>query len=193
MLSSSPTNGKYGNDKNKKKIDKKGVAITLIIVIGIVGSSFIVWFLPQRNLQSNNDTNGNNAMIFSNPNDTLVAVTNQYMLLKGELDNQTDDGSNIPSRSNTSSSSFSPDLSQLNSSIDASIQQNNGLIQSLLHGNPSGPLIPSYVKMINTLKNFSFYLDDLKNRVSSDTAAATSFSKNLSKDIMALKKKWSIS
>ena len=79
------SNEKYNNNKNKKKIDKKGAVITLCIVIGIVGASFIVWFLPQGNLQ-NSSTGGNN-MIFSNPNDTLISVNNQYMVLKDEVNN----------------------------------------------------------------------------------------------------------
>jgi hypothetical protein len=189
-LSSSSSNGNFNsNDKSKKKIDKKGVVITLIIVIGIVGASFIVW-LPQGINQNNGNNNGNNEMIFSNPNDTLVAVGNQFMLLKNELNNQTNSGNNIFSGSNISSSSFS----QLKSSIDASIRQNNGLMQSLLHGNPSGALVPNYVNMMNKLKNFSFYLDDLKNMISSAPAltASTTSSKNLTKDLILLQNKWSI-
>ncbi|MGN6707789.1 MAG: hypothetical protein ACTHKF_00380 [Candidatus Nitrosocosmicus sp.] len=190
-MSSSSSNGNFNsNDKSKKKIDKKGVVITLIIVVGIVGASFIVWFLPQGINQNNGNNNGNNEMIFSNPNDTLVAVSNQFMLLKNELNNQTNSGNNIFSRSNISSSS----LSQLKSSIDASIKQNNGLMQSLLHGNPSGALVPNYVNMMNKLKNFSFYLDDLKNMISSAPAltASTTSSKNLTKDLILLQNKWSI-
>lgn len=190
-MSSSSSNGNFNsNDKSKKKIDKKGVVITLIIVVGIVGASFIVWFLPQGINQNNGNNNGNNEMIFSNPNDTLVAVSNQFMLLKNELNNQTNSGNNIFSGSNISSSSSS----QLKSSIDASIRQNNGLMQSLLHGNPSGALVPSYVYMMNKLKNFSFYLDDLKNMISFAPAstASTTSSKNLTKDLILLQNKWSI-
>ena len=42
----------------------------------------MVWFLPQGN------NNNNNAMLFSNPNDTLAAVNSQFVLLKTELNNQ---------------------------------------------------------------------------------------------------------
>lgn len=189
-MSSSRPNGKYGgNDKSKRKIDKKGVIITLIIVVGIIGASFIVWLLPSGNNQHNGNNNDNNVMVFSNPNDTLVAVNNQYILLKNELINQIRGGSsNIASASNTSSYN----LSHLKNSIDASISQNNGLMQSLLNGNPSGSLIPTYVKMMSTLKNFSFYLDDLKNMTSNASLATASSSKNLTKDLISLQTKWSI-
>ena len=171
------SNEKHNNNKNKKKIDKKGVVITLFIVIGIVGASFIVWFLPQGNLQ-NSSTGGNN-MIFSNPNDTLISVNNQYMVLKDEVNNLL---SGI-SRSNQAN------LTQAKDSIDVSIKQNNELMQTLLHGNPAGSQVASYVKSMNILKNFSFYLDDVKNITSSPSSSTT----NLTKNLMDSKKKWFIS
>ena len=171
------SNEKHINDKNKKKIDKKGVIITLFIVIGIVGASFIVWFLPQGNLQ-NSSTSGNN-MIFSNPNDTLISVNNQYMVLKDEVNNLLS-GLAIPHQAN---------LTQTKNSIDVSIKQNNELMQTLLHGNPSGSQVASYVKSMNILKNFSFYLDDVKNITSSSSSSTT----NLTKNLMDSKKKWFIS
>jgi hypothetical protein len=33
--------------KNKKKITKKGILLTALIVAGIVGASFIVYLIPQ--------------------------------------------------------------------------------------------------------------------------------------------------
>ncbi len=101
------SNEKYGKDKNKKKSDKKGILITICIVVGIIGASFIVWFLPQGSNQNSN--NGNNMMIFSNPNDTLISVNNQYTLLKNELNNQLKNFS-ISNQSN---------LIQIKNSIDA--------------------------------------------------------------------------
>jgi hypothetical protein len=61
------------------------------------------------------------------------------------------------------------------------------LMQTLLHGNPHGSMVSSYVKSMNNLKNFSFFLDDIKN--------LTSFtpSSSFTKDLTLLKKKWSIS
>jgi hypothetical protein len=173
------SNEKHNNNKNKnkKKIDKKGAVITLFIVIGIVGASFIVWFLPQGKLQ-NSSTGGNN-MIFSNPNDTLISVNNQYMVLKDAVNNIL---SGI-SKSNQAN------LTQVKNSIDISIKQNNELMQTLLHGNPSGSLVASYVKSMNILKNFSFYLDDVKNITSSPSSLTT----NLTKNLMDSKKKWFIS
>jgi hypothetical protein len=170
------SNEKHNNNKNKKKIDKKGAVITLFIVIGIVGASFIVWFLPQGNLQ-NSSTSGNN-MIFSNPNDTLISVNNQYMVLKDEVNNL------LSGLSKTNQSK----LTQAKDSIDVSIKQNNELMQTLLHGNPSGSQVASYVKSMNILKNFSFYLDDVKNITSSSSSSTT----NLTKNLIDSKKKWFI-
>ena len=110
------SNEKHNNNKNKKKIDKKGAIITLCIVIGIVGASFIVWFIPQGNLQ-NSSTSGNN-MIFSNPNDTLISVNNQYTVLKDEVNNQL----------NGLSKSNQANLTQAKNSSDVSIKQNNELM-----------------------------------------------------------------
>jgi hypothetical protein len=167
------SNEKYGKDKNKKKSDKKGILITICIVVGIIGASFIVWFLPSGSNQ--NSINGNNMMIFSNPNDTLISVNNQYTLLKSELNNQLKNFS-ISNQSN---------LIQIKNSINASIKQNNDLMQTLLHGNPHGPMVSSYVKSMNNLKNFSFFLDDVKSITSNPSSSFT-------KDLTLLKKKWSI-
>jgi hypothetical protein len=169
------SNEKFGKDKNKKKLDKKGIIITICIVVGIIGASFIVWFLPQGNNQ--NSIGGNNMMIFSNPNDTLISVNNQYMLLKSELNNQLKDFP-ISNKSN---------IIQIKNSINATIKQNNDLMQTLLHGNPHGSMVSSYVKSMNNLKNFSFFLDDIKNLISFTPSSS------FTKDLTLLKKKWSIS
>ncbi|MDQ6723018.1 MAG: hypothetical protein M3Z01_01955 [Thermoproteota archaeon] len=174
------SNERYRKDKKKikKKFDKKGILITIFIVIGIFGASFIVWFLPQGNVQNNN--NGNNMMIFSNPNDTLISAINQHTLIKNELHSQLN-GFSMSNQSN---------LTQVKNSIDASIKQNNDLMQTLLNGNPSGAMVPSYVKMMNILKNFSFYLIDIKNITSSSSSSSAS---NLTKDLTAAQKKWLVS
>jgi hypothetical protein len=161
---------RYSSDKVKKKIDKKGVIITLIIAIGIIGASFIVW-LPRGN------NNNNNAMLFSNPNDTLTAVNNQFVILKTELNDQLQG-------SNSSQTHFNS--TQLKNSIDAFMMQNNELMQTLLQGNPSGSLVNSYVISMNNLKNFSFYLDDVKKITISNSST------NIKKDLIDLQKKWSI-
>jgi hypothetical protein len=168
------SNKKYGNDIDKKRIDKKGIIVTLFIAIGIIGASFIVWFLPQEN----NNNNNNNAMLFSNPNDTLTAVNNQFVLLKTELNNQIQGSESPQNHFNTT---------QLKNSINAFMVQNNELMQTLLHGNPSGSMVPSYVNLMNSLKNFSFYLGDLKN-----IAAISNSPVNITNDLTALQKKWSI-
>jgi hypothetical protein len=170
-----PSDKKYSGDKIKKnKLDKKGLIVTLFIVVGIVGASFIVWFLPQDNIKNNASNNA--IMPFSNPNDTLISVNNQYMILKSEVSNQL---KNITSGNQTN-------LTQVKSSIDASIKQNNELMQTLLNGNPSGPLVNQYVTLMNSLKNFSFYLGDIKNV----TSSPFSTSSNLTKYFISSEKKW---
>jgi hypothetical protein len=34
------------SDTNKKKVSKKGILLTALIVAGIIGTSFIVYFIP---------------------------------------------------------------------------------------------------------------------------------------------------
>lgn len=170
-----PSDKKYSGDKIKKnKLDKKGLIVTLFIVVSIVGASFIVWFLPQDNIKNNASNNA--VMPFSNPNDTLISVNNQYIILKSEVSNQL---KNITSGNQTN-------LTQVKSSIDASIKQNNELMQTLLNGNPSGPLVNQYVTLMNSLKNFSFYLGDIKNIASSPFSPSS----NLTKYFISSEKKW---
>ena len=170
-----PSDKKYSGDKIKKnKLDKKGLIVTLFIVIGIVGASFIVWFLPQDNIENN--VSNNAVMPFSNPNDTLISVNNQYIILKSEVSNQL---KNITSGNQTN-------LTQVKSSIDVSIEQNNELMQTLLNGNPSGPLVNGYVKLMNSLKNFSLYLGDIKNITSSPFPPSS----NLTEYFISSEKKW---
>jgi hypothetical protein len=170
-----PSDKKYSGDKVKKnKLDKKGLIVTLFIVIGIVGASFVVWFLPTDNIKNN--LSNNVGIPFSNPNDTLVSVNNQYMILKSEVSN----------RLNDFSSGNQTNLTQVKSSIDASIKQNNELMQTLLNGNPSGPLVNQYVALMNSLKNFSFYLGDIKNITSSPFSPSS----NLTKYFISSEKKW---
>ena len=170
-----PSDKKYSGDKVKKnKLDRKGLIVTLFIVIGIVGASFVVWFLPTDNIKNNLS---NNVVIpFSNPNDTLISVNNQYVILKSEVSNQLNDFS----------SGSQTNLTQVKSSIDASIKQNNELMQTLLNGNPSGPLVNQYVALMNNLKNFSFYLGDIKNITSSPFSPSS----NLTKYFISSEKKW---
>ena len=170
-----PSDEKYSGDKiKKKKLDKKGLVLTLFIVIGIVGASFIVWFLPTDNIK--NDRSNNAVIPFSNPNDTLISVNNQYVILKSEVSNQLNDFS----------SGNQTNLTQVKSGIDASIKQNNELMQTLLNGNPSGPLVNQYVTLMNSLKNFSFYLGDIKNVTSSPFSPSS----NLTKYFISSEKKW---
>lgn len=148
--------------------------LTSCIVVGIIGASFLIWFLPQGNVENN--TTNDTMMLFSNPNDTLVSVNNQYVLLRDEVDNQLKNIS-ITNRSN---------LSPIRNSLDVSITQNNQLMKTLLNGNPPGSLVNEYVKLMNTLKNFSFYLVDVKNITSSSQSSSDS----LMKDLTTAKKRW---
>ena len=167
------SDGNKSNSGKTKKYNKKGLILTSCIVVGIVGASFLIWFLPQGNVESN--TTNDTMMLFSNPNDTLISVNNQYLLLKDEVDNQLKNIS-ITSRSN---------LTPIRNSLDVSLAQNNQLMQTLLNGNPPGSLVNEYVKLMNTLKNFSFYLADIKNITSSQSS-----SDSLMKDLATAKKRW---
>ncbi len=140
---------------NDKKYSKKGIVLTFVIALGIIGASFLVWFLPN---QANQNKGSNEGMIFSNPNSTLVSVKNQYLILKSEINDQID-----IARNNASASK------QLVNNIDVSIKQSNDLMQTLLNGNPTQPLMADYVYLMNDIKNFSFYLSDLKNLIQNST------------------------
>ena len=147
--------------------------MTLLISVGIVSASFIVWLLPSGTVR--NISTENNLMVFTNPKDTLLSVNTQYMLVKNELNNQIKNFTYFPNAS----------IISLKNSINATMKQNNDLMQTLLHGNPPRSMISEYVNLMTTLKNFSFYLDDVKNI--SDTHSA-----NISKDLLHAQKKWSI-
>jgi hypothetical protein len=139
-----------------KKYSKKGMVLTFVIALGIIGASFLVWFLPN---QASQNKGSNEGMIFSNPNSTLVSVKNQYLVLKNEINGQID-----INRNNASASK------QLVNNIDVSIEQSHDMMQTLLNGNPPQSLMADYVDLMNDIKNFSFYLSDLKNMMQKSAA-----------------------
>ena len=139
-----------GNVNNVKKINKKGIVLTSILVIAIIGASFIVWFLPSENLQ--NREMSNMTISFLDPNDTLTSVNSQFMLLQNEVQNQINDA-----KVNDVNNTYIKDI------IDISIIQNNGLMQTLLNGQPNQSLMPKYVELMNNLKDYSLYLLNVKN------------------------------
>ena len=138
------------NTHNSKRINKKGIILTSILVIGIIGASFIVWFLPSENAQNNGMTNM--TISFLDPNDTLASVNSQFLLLQNEVQNQINDA-----KANTVNKTY------INNVIDVSINQNNELMQTLLNGQPNQTLMASYVALMNNLKDYSVYLSNLKN------------------------------
>ena len=146
------TTDKKGNDNtnNIKKINKKGIILTSILVIGIIGASFIVWFLPSENIQ--NSGMSNMTISFLDPNDTLTSVNSQFLLLQNEVQNQINDA-----KVNDVNKTYIKDI------IDISIIQNNGLMQTLLNGQPNQSLMPKYVELMNNLKDYSLYLLNVKN------------------------------
>ena len=81
----------------------------------------MVWFLPQGN------NNNNNAMLFSNPNDTLTAVNSQFVLLKTELNNQI--RGYVSSQNNFNAT-------QLKNSIDTFMIQNNDSYANIITWKP---------------------------------------------------------
>ena len=138
------------NANNIKKINKKGIILTSILVIGIIGASFIVWFLPSENLQ--NREMSNMTISFLDPNDTLTSVNSQFLLLQNEVQNQIN-GAKV----NDVNQTYIKDI------IDVSINQNNELMQTLLNGQPNQSLMPKYVELMNNLTAYSLYLLDVKN------------------------------
>lgn len=156
---------KNDNSTNVKKISKKGIIITTILVTVIIGSSFIVWFLPSENVQ--NGGMSNMTISFLDPTDTLASVNSQFTLLQNEVQNQVEDA-----KTNTINRTYMNDV------IGVSIAQNNELMQTLLNGQPNQTLMPNYVELMNNLKDYSVYLLNIKN--------ITSSSLNMSQDLKNL-------
>jgi hypothetical protein len=154
------------NTNNSKKINKKGIILTSILVIGIIGASFIVWFLPSENVQ-NNGGMSNMTISFLDPNDTLTSVNSQFLLLQNEVQNQINNA-----KANTVNKTYIDDV------IGVSIVLNNELMQNLLNGQPNQTIMPDYVELMNDLKDYSVYLLNVKN--------ITSNSNNVSQDFTNL-------
>jgi hypothetical protein len=153
------------NTNNSKKINKKGIILTSILVIGIIGASFIVWFLPSENVQ--NSGMSNMTISFLDPNDTLTSVNSQFLLLQNEVQNQINSA-----KTNIVNKTYIDDV------IGVSIVLNNELMQNLLNGQPNQTIMPNYVELMNDLKDYSVYLLNVKN--------ITSNSNNVSQDLTNL-------
>ena len=153
------------NSNNIKKINKKGIILTIILVISIIGASFAVWLLPSENVQ--NSGMSNMTITYLDPNDTLTSVNSQFLLLQNEVQNQINDA-----KANTVNKTY------INNVIDVSINQNNELMQTLLNGQPNQTLMASYVALMNNLKDYTVYLSNVKN--------ITSTSLNVSQDLKNL-------
>ncbi|WP_458719094.1 hypothetical protein [Candidatus Nitrosocosmicus sp. R] len=153
------------NSNNIKKINKKGIILTGILVISIIGASFAVWLLPSENVQ--NSGMSNMTLTYLDPNDTLTSVNSQFLLLQNEVQDQINDA-----KTNTVNKTY------INDVISVSIIQNNELMQTLLNGQPNQTLMPNYVELMNNLKDYSLYLLNVKN--------ITSNSHNMSQDLKNL-------
>ncbi len=153
------------NSNNIKKINKKGIILTSILVISIIGASFAVWLLPSENVQ--NSRMSNMTITYLDPNDTLTSVNSQFLLLQNEVQDQINDA-----LTNTVNKTY------INNVISVSIIQNNELMQTLLNGQPNQTLMPNYVELMNNLKDYSLYLLNVKN--------ITSNSHNMSQDLKNL-------
>jgi hypothetical protein len=153
------------NSNNIKKINKKGIILTSILVISIIGASFAVWLLPSENVQ--NSGMSNMTITYLDPNDTLTSVNSQFLLLQNEVQDQINDA-----KTNTVNKTY------INDVISVSIIQNNELMQTLLNGQPNQTLMPNYVELMNNLKDYSLYLLNVKN--------ITSNSHNMSQDLKNL-------
>ena len=153
------------NSNNIKKINKKGIILTIILVISIIGASFAVWLLPSENVQ--NSGMSNMTITYLDPNDTLTSVNSQFLLLQNEVQDQISDA-----KTNTVNKTY------INDVISVSIIQNNELMQTLLNGQPNQTLMASYVALMNNLKDYTVYLSNVKN--------ITSTSLNVSQDLKNL-------
>jgi hypothetical protein len=158
-------NKENDNTNNSKKINKKGIILTSILVIGIIGASFIVWFVPSENVQ--NSGMSNMTISFLDPNDTLTSVNSQFLLLQNEVQNQINSA-----KANIVNKTYIDDV------IGVSIVLNNELMQNLLNGQPNQTIMPDYVELMNDLKDYSVYLLNVKN--------ITSNSNNVSQDLTNL-------
>lgn len=137
---------------NNKRMSKKGVLLTFIIVAAILGASFVVWLVPSGNVP--NQGTSNMTVTFMDPNATLISTKSQFILLQNELQNQLNNESEVREVDNNT---------EFSSLIDASIDQNNELMLSLLNGNPDQSLMPDYLELMREMKNYSSYLSGLKN------------------------------
>lgn len=144
-----------GINNNNSRISKKGVLLTCIIVAAILCASFVVWLLPSENVP--NQGISNMTVTFMDPNATLISTKSQFILLQSELQNQINNKSQLNEVENNT---------EFSSLIDASIDQNNELMLSLLNGSPDQTLMPDYLNLMREMKNYSLYLSDLKNQTS---------------------------
>jgi len=141
-----------GINNNNSRISKKGLLLTCIIVAAILGASFVVWLVPGENVP--NQGISNMTVTFMDPNTTLISTKSQFFLLQSELQNQINNKSQPNEVGNNT---------EFGSLIDASIDQNNELMLSLLNGNPDQTLMPDYLNLMKEMKNYSLYLSELKN------------------------------
>ena len=161
------------NSNNFKKINKKGIILTSILVISIIGASFAVWLLPSENVQ--NSGMSNMTITYLDPNDTLTSVNSQFLLLQNEVQDQINDA-----KTNTVNKTY------INDVISVSIIQNNELMQTLLNGQPNQTLMPNYVELMNNLKDYSLYLLNVKN-ITSNSDNMSQGLKNLGNNSVILK------
>ncbi len=152
-------NKKSGNgddiSKKNRRITNKGLILTSVLVAGILGASFVVWLIPSDNIP--NQVTSNMTVTFRDPNATLISVKSQFVVLQNELQDQINNKTGPDQVKNET---------EFNSLIDASIDQNNELMMSLLNGNPDQSLMPDYLNLMSEMKNYTLYLSDLKNATS---------------------------
>jgi len=148
-------NGDKNNPSKKNSLNKKGVILTSILVVGIIAASFLVWLLPSGN--NGSPTSSNMTVTFLDPNVTLTSVKSQFGILKDEVEKQT----------NTQKMNQTQNASSFNSFVTASINQNEELMRTLLNGNPNQGLLPDYLTLMSEMKNYSIFLNNMKSNISS--------------------------
>ena len=142
---------------------KKGIVITVAMLAGIAGASFVVWFLPQ---------NHGSSFVVSDYKSELESIKERQTLIINEMD------SNLKKLSNKT---ISPD--DFISQAQASSSQVTLLISEIIESNPPVEWKQSYGMNLESLKKYNDYLTEtitLANKIKGGISS-TDFQDEISK------------
>jgi len=133
---------------------RKGFVLTAAIAAGIVGASFLIWFIPQNNSSIAGTTIAGYDKILADTysQHTTLAVAMAYKF------NQWKSG-------NLSSAQITEDIS-------AAKFQVKDMSQRLAQANPTAEWKKSFVNYSKSLDSFAAYLDAMQKKVQSDDKSA---------------------